>query len=584
MPLPGGVEARTLLSHVGPAVWVAADGTVVAANAAGHGLAALLTGEVPATGLHQTLTEALGHARPMVRTVRLPPEVGGELTEVWVLPSADGRHAALLARDPGLNEALSLALRESRARFKDLVGLSSDFAWETGPDGRLVYVSPAGALGHAAAALLGADPGVLLEPAEPAVARAVFHTRDTIRDAEVWVRDAAGRAACLSVSAMPLGDRGGIWCGARGLARDVTIWHDRERVAARARNRERLRIHLARAFRGEPDAEAALVRAAHDLARGLEASGCLILRSDTPKSRQDLLASLSAPTTRSLVVAGHAGPDDAAVLRAALPATLPEVSRAWTGRTDDRAVVCVATDHRGRRNGCLALSRPLGAGPWETDDIALAQDVAMHIGVTTEQILRFEAVLDISRTDPLTGAFNRRAFMEDLDRRLTRMWRSGGSGALLFVDLDNFKPVNDMRGHAVGDQVLVTLADLLRGHTRPTDIVARLGGDEFAIWLEDADAPAACAKARDFLASTLGLHVLSAGADLPLGMSIGIAVCDGSRPETLSDLTARADGAMYAAKHGGKGAFSMAPPAPPPSPPPPPEPPGPEPAGQEPTP
>ena len=93
-----------------------------------------------------------------------------------------------------------------------------------------------------------------------------------------------------------------------------------------------------------------------------------------------------------------------------------------------------------------------------------------------------------ARTDALTGLLNRRAFLEDLGRRLRRQaqdpLRAGrAEGALLFLDLDNFKPINDRLGHEAGDAALVAVAGLLREMVRPTDLAARLGGDEFALWL-----------------------------------------------------------------------------------------------------
>lgn len=552
------VPLAVIMAHDGPALWLTAEGDVLSTNRPG-GLLAEALATAAGDGLRRLVGDALRHGRPMVRTLRLPSQGGGEVTEVWALPSEDRRHAAVLGRDPGLDEALAMALRESRARFKDLVTLSSDFAWETGADGTLVFVSPEGALGHKPADMLGADPVSLLRPAEPEVAAAVFQTRQTVRDAEVWVRGAAGKPVCLLVSALPLSDPQGRWAGTRGLARDVTVWRDREREVARAQTRERLRIHMARAFRDEPDSETTLTQAAADLTQGLEATGCLILRARAPKPRRDLFSGPASPTVQSLMIAGQAGDDDSGAVLAVLPLAIPDANQPWLGLVGDRTLLCVGTYYRGRPNGCLVLARPTSGDAWGTEDIELVQDVATRIGVVHEQVMRFEAVLDMSRTDPLTGAFNRRAFLEDLDRRLKRLWRAGGAGALLFVDLDNFKPVNDRRGHALGDQVLMTVADILRGQTRPTDVVARLGGDEFAVWLEDADTDIARAKARDFLSGTAGLHTLSASADLPLGMSVGIAVCEAGTVETVADLTARADAAMYEAKRAGKGAFYLAP-------------------------
>jgi len=554
------IAAGTLLDHPGPAAWVSADGIVRACNGPGVMFVPLMDSTAQ-DGLRAAVALALNAGRPINRTVTLASDSGLEQTDVWLLPATDGGHVALLGREAGFDTTLYQALSESRARFKDLVALSSDFAWETDAAGRLIYVSAEGALGHAPQGLLGADPVALLQAAEPDIAAAAFRPDHVVRDAEVWVRDASDRAACLLVSSLPLTGPDGVWAGARGLARDVTVWRERERNAARAQDRERLRTYMARAFRDEPDVAAILERAAFDLSRGLGATGCLILRARPSKPKLDLLARPAAPRLRDLLEGGRAGDDDLTACLDALPQDIPEPARPVLETIGELAVLCVGTLHRGDANGCVVLARRAGAAPWDADDIALVQDVAMRIAVANEQIMRFEAMLDMSRADPLTSTLNRRAFLQDLDRRLTRLQRAGGRGALLYIDLDNFKPVNDRRGHATGDQVLMTLADILRGQTRPTDLVARLGGDEFAVWLEDADEVVASAKAREFLSATAGLNALSASADFPLGMSIGVAITTADRPEQVADLTDRADAAMYAAKQGGKGSFHLAPPA-----------------------
>ncbi len=133
----------------------------------------------------------------------------------------------------------------------------------------------------------------------------------------------------------------------------------------------------------------------------------------------------------------------------------------------------------------------------------------------------------------------------------------GRCGALLYVDLDNFKQVNDVHGHQRGDEALVALAEILSGGSRVGDIPARLGGDEFALWLEETDAAAAEAKARTLLEQARSLRAYSGSPDTPLGISIGIALSDPALDESIDELLARADEAMYAVKKGGKGSFAL---------------------------
>ncbi len=163
----------------------------------------------------------------------------------------------------------------------------------------------------------------------------------------------------------------------------------------------------------------------------------------------------------------------------------------------------------------------------------------------------------LSRTDGLTGLLNRRAFHESLDLRLTQQRRHERPGALLYIDLDNFKAVNDVRGHAEGDAALRALADYLTEHSRAGDLVARLGGDEFAVWLEEADIGGARGKAQAIVAFGQSLDVLHGVAGKPLGVSCGVVMSDPVRDTSSDVLLARADVAMYQAKRAGKGQVAV---------------------------
>jgi diguanylate cyclase (GGDEF)-like protein/PAS domain S-box-containing protein len=167
-------------------------------------------------------------------------------------------------------------------------------------------------------------------------------------------------------------------------------------------------------------------------------------------------------------------------------------------------------------------------------------------------------LLELSRTDELTGLLNRRAFEEETGRRLRHLRRTGRWGALLYLDLDNFKPVNDSRGHDAGDEVLREFARLLGGLNRGGDVAARVGGDEFALWLDETDAKGALAKAELLARSFDALRPFSASADAPLAASIGVAAARPGFIGSVAELMAAADRAMYRAKRGGKGCIAIA--------------------------
>jgi diguanylate cyclase (GGDEF)-like protein/PAS domain S-box-containing protein len=154
--------------------------------------------------------------------------------------------------------------------------------------------------------------------------------------------------------------------------------------------------------------------------------------------------------------------------------------------------------------------------------------------------------------DPLTGLPNRALFTDRLDHALTRPLRRPETLAVLFLDLDDFKTVNDGIGHDAGDELLVAVAGILRASIRPMDTAARLGGDEFAVLLEDLNEPTAAQDVAERILAALQRPTTVAGQDIVISASIGIAH-PSSRTDSAAQLMRNADAAMYAAKRRGKG-------------------------------
>lgn len=162
---------------------------------------------------------------------------------------------------------------------------------------------------------------------------------------------------------------------------------------------------------------------------------------------------------------------------------------------------------------------------------------------------RLEAQLNYqSDHDLLTGLLNRWRFAEELERMLRYATRYRRTGALLVLDLDNLKLVNDIHGHAAGDDALKSVAREIRSRTRGTDAVARLGGDEFAIALHEAGSSEALAVARD-----LHARLERCETDPPVQVSVGIALFEGDQELVSDDLLTAADIALYEAKEAGCG-------------------------------
>jgi diguanylate cyclase (GGDEF)-like protein len=152
--------------------------------------------------------------------------------------------------------------------------------------------------------------------------------------------------------------------------------------------------------------------------------------------------------------------------------------------------------------------------------------------------------------DALTGLANRRSFDEGLRREVARSRRQGTSGAMLMIDLDRFKRVNDTRGHPSGDRLLKEIAELLRRRVRETDVLARIGGDEFAIVLANTGVEEARSVAEAIATTIRESASLDNGE--PITASIGIAVFGEDPRLSPESIASEADTAMYAAKDGGR--------------------------------
>ncbi|HWM21795.1 MAG TPA: diguanylate cyclase [Ilumatobacteraceae bacterium] len=157
----------------------------------------------------------------------------------------------------------------------------------------------------------------------------------------------------------------------------------------------------------------------------------------------------------------------------------------------------------------------------------------------------------LARTDPLTGLLNRRSFFDEASTELHWVQRSGFPAVVISFDLDDFKTINDTRGHAAGDAVLRAVSDLLRAERRATDVIGRLGGEEFAIVVRGADVDEGRLLAERLRDAIATLEVVHDGEAISMTASFGVTQIR-SVDVVLDDAIKRADAAMYAAKRLGR--------------------------------
>jgi diguanylate cyclase (GGDEF)-like protein len=217
--------------------------------------------------------------------------------------------------------------------------------------------------------------------------------------------------------------------------------------------------------------------------------------------------------------------------------------------------------------GVLALYDRVGVDEFDDADLRTLRTFAGQAGVAVHNVRVHEEAQRLSLTDPLTGLWNYRYLRESLRREVERASRFGRMLAVLVLDLDHFKDVNDTYGHAAGDAVLSEFARRIRIGLREVDVAFRQGGEEFVVLLPETDAYGGAIVAERLGAAIRDLPVPidSRRADqadqIPVTVSIGVAVF----PEHGADadrVLAAADDALYAAKNAGRDTYRLAEPAP----------------------
>ncbi len=215
--------------------------------------------------------------------------------------------------------------------------------------------------------------------------------------------------------------------------------------------------------------------------------------------------------------------------------------------------------------GTFANKAKSGREYWEAASVSAVDDdrgrVLHYVSVSedvTERREQEERIRRLALHDPLTDLPNRTLLMDRLNQTIERVRRTGRKAAVLFIDLDGFKPVNDRYGHQAGDEVLREMARRIQEAVRSMDTAARLGGDEFAVIMQDTpgveEAMALAGRIHSRLCAPLDM---AGNQSIQLGGSIGVAICPDSGQD-VDALLAAADQAMYRAKATGHGGTSLA--------------------------
>lgn len=419
----------------------------------------------------------------------------------------------LNVRDVSDRVGAEAAARASHARFEALVQNASDMITVAAIDGELYYVSPSvtNMLGYSPEELVGTDCRSLMHPDDlapvvEAVAAQVLG-RETQRPVEYRVRHRDGSYRIFEGVTSNLVDEPSIG-GFVTNARDIT---DRRAAESRARQLEEV----------------------------LAKSNEVVLLSDNQGNV--VWANQKARSWLGLNGQHHVSELSTLESRERLRNDIMPLVRKhglWTGEltlrtSTDEEIPVVATVQAHRDDG----------------DIVLVSTIAHDI-TELKQIqhrLRYEAT-----HDPLTGLPNRSLFRELGEQALARASRHGSETAVLFLDLDGFKHVNDTLGHSMGDMVLVEIAARLRIGVRSGDVIARIGGDEFCVLCERVAGEDEAEELARRLIDVVSVPLHLSGHEMHIGTSIGVAI-DHHGDTTIEKLIRNADVGLYQAKRDGRG-------------------------------
>lgn len=459
--------------------------------------------------------------------------VNGAGEPIWVLVSgrplfcADGAFRGYygVGRDITAHESAILELRRSRELLRALNALATDWYWETDAGLALTELRGPGRFAAVLARRLRGKPlGALLRHRrfrfDVATVEGALVARQTFRRSRLTVRRFDGAVAHFEISGLPRFE-GGRFCGYQGLAWDVTQREGLLEQVSESEARFRALTALSSDWYWETDAQL--------LVTGVRAGGVAAIVDE------------AGLVGRAIWEIG---------LDPVRPATWEAVRKSMGARESLRDVLLRRRAAEGQAHYTLVSADPVSdAGGAFGGYRGVAKNV-------TELVRAQEHIEWLARVDPLTLLANRHAFDEIAQRRLGEASAAGRRCTLLFIDLDDFRLINNGYGHRVGDRVLALVAERMRSAIGERDLIGRRGGDELVVLLDDVPRPELAVEVAQRLIRKISEPQRVFGMEVTVTPSIGIAFypADGA---DLDSLLSAADAAMYQAKEAGRKTYGL---------------------------
>ncbi len=487
----------------------------------------------------------------LVETVKVAQDTGlpaecriGEAgtANCWIVVTPQSGRVLAVSRDTTLTDNITTALMDSRSLLKELLDAAVDFSFEVDAGQRFRFVFPKEVYGVETDKFIGKNASNIFWPRGNYPARNPF-TSMVEKTFDSLAIEVGGTRRDVVFAVSPRIDADGNFAGVCGTCRDVSVRVEKERQTKRDNLRMAVQQRVTQILNASENAQELLDRASQELVD--------VLRADhvwAVVRRQGLI-----------VPAAVYGEHKEILDLDSIWAQLAESDRAIQDvDVGGKGHLAVRLDRGGVGIGMMVIGRNTEMSPWSTQERRLLEQIADILTAAFRKAELIDRLSHLSGRDELTGLLNRRALKEMVEKRLQHQRRTGAAGCIVFIDLDHFKEVNDTLGHKAGDEAIKMVADFLQNAIRPSDYAGRVGGDEFVLWIEDATEDVAAEKARRLLEHMPQIRANLGNPKLGLGASVGICRSIPGESLDFTELTDRADAALYEVKKAGRNDIAFA--------------------------